>query len=231
MNTERSRSMSASLLAGLLLVAVSAPPLRAADLGDLTRDISSARRATRDGKYIFDQVERITKAVTVKRADSLPTDNDNIILYSSSRCDRCDDARAHFERSGIAYVEHDVQRSKQGKADYQTLGSPGVPILLIGDQRMNGWSESRFKRLYADFKHLPEGAESDSPFAIGTVLTAKIDNVPIFESSSRDSKVVAHLKKGDEIVAMSQPVGDLIEVQGSATTGWVDARLIKAQED
>jgi hypothetical protein len=36
-----------------------------------------------------------------------------------------------------------VERSAQGKQEYRDLQGRGVPIILVGDQRMNGYSQAR----------------------------------------------------------------------------------------
>jgi glutaredoxin len=54
----------------------------------------------------------------------------------------------YFRRHGIDYVEHDIERSPEGRAEYQRLGGGGVPLILIGEQRMSGFSEARFDSLY-----------------------------------------------------------------------------------
>ncbi len=73
-----------------------------------------------------------------------------VVMYSTVRCGYCRKARAYFKANGIAYTDYDVETSNKGRQDYQRMGARGVPVILVGDKRMNGFSESAFASLYAD---------------------------------------------------------------------------------
>lgn len=75
-------------------------------------------------------------------------DAKSIVMYSASWCGYCRKAREYFRKNNIQFVEYDVEKSSKGKADYQKLKATGVPVILIGDKRMNGFSENRFEQLY-----------------------------------------------------------------------------------
>jgi len=72
-----------------------------------------------------------------------------VVMYSASWCGICRQARAYFEGQGIDYNEYDVDTNARGKRDFARLGGRGVPIILVGDQRMDGFSKARFERLYS----------------------------------------------------------------------------------
>ena len=71
-------------------------------------------------------------------------------MYATSWCPYCAKARAYFARRGIAYVEVDIEKSREGRAEYERLGARGIPVILVGPQRMNGFSEARLSQLLAD---------------------------------------------------------------------------------
>jgi glutaredoxin len=71
-------------------------------------------------------------------------------MYATAWCPYCSKARAYFARRGIAYVEIDIEKSREGRAAYDRLGARGVPVILVGTQRMNGFSEARLSQLLAD---------------------------------------------------------------------------------
>jgi len=66
-----------------------------------------------------------------------------VVIYTSSRCGYCKKAKAWFSSKGVAYTEYDVENSNKGQRDYKRLGGRGVPIILVGEQRLNGFSEGR----------------------------------------------------------------------------------------
>jgi glutaredoxin len=72
-----------------------------------------------------------------------------VTMYSTSWCGYCAQARSYFARKGIAYQEHDVEKSAEANAQFKRLGGRGVPLILYGDQRMSGFSEGSFEALVA----------------------------------------------------------------------------------
>ena len=54
-----------------------------------------------------------------------------------------------MDSEGIAYKEYDVDKSSKGKRDYKKLNGKGVPIILVGDQRMDGFSAQRLQVMLA----------------------------------------------------------------------------------
>ena len=69
-------------------------------------------------------------------------------MYSTAWCGVCKRAKAYFDDQDIAFDELDVESDAQGKQDYARLGRRGVPIILVGDRRMDGFSIARFQQLY-----------------------------------------------------------------------------------
>ena len=80
--------------------------------------------------------------------DRLFGKSNELVMYSTSWCGYCKKARDYFNANGIAFKEYDVENSSKGKRDYDKLGRGGVPILLMGKQRMNGFSVKKFHRFY-----------------------------------------------------------------------------------
>lgn len=71
-----------------------------------------------------------------------------VVMYSASWCGVCKTARRYFQDNDIRFTEYDIEKSAQGRADYQRLGARGVPVILVGKQRMNGFSVEGFESLY-----------------------------------------------------------------------------------
>jgi glutaredoxin len=71
-----------------------------------------------------------------------------IVLYSTTNCPHCRRARAFLQREGIAFRDMDVGSNARARKALERLGARGVPVLLIGDTRLDGFDEKRFWRLY-----------------------------------------------------------------------------------
>lgn len=71
-----------------------------------------------------------------------------VIMYSAKWCGVCKKASTYFKQKGIKYTEYDIDRSSIGKSQFKKLGGKGVPIILVGKHRMNGFSVAGFEKLY-----------------------------------------------------------------------------------
>jgi len=71
-----------------------------------------------------------------------------VVMYSAVWCGVCKTAKNYFRKNNIPFKEYDIETSKKGRLDYKKLNSTGVPIILVGKQRMNGFTAGRFKSMY-----------------------------------------------------------------------------------
>jgi len=70
-----------------------------------------------------------------------------VVMLSASWCGICKTAKAYFRRNGVRFTEFDIEKSARGRKLYQQLGATSVPVILVGDKRMNGFTEAGFERL------------------------------------------------------------------------------------
>lgn len=73
----------------------------------------------------------------------------SVVMYATSWCPWCAKARDYFAKSGIAYVEHDIEKSASAHAEFKRLGGRGVPLILVGREKMSGFSEQGFEDMLA----------------------------------------------------------------------------------
>ncbi len=72
----------------------------------------------------------------------------DVVLYTAEWCSVCRKARAYMKENKIPFKEYDVEKSDKGRRDFKKLKGDGVPIILVGDQRMDGFSPGNFDSLY-----------------------------------------------------------------------------------
>jgi glutaredoxin len=70
-------------------------------------------------------------------------------MYSTSWCGYCKKAAAHFRKKRIAFAEYDIEKTAKGKRDHKRLKGRGVPVILIGKKRMDGFSAKLFDSIYS----------------------------------------------------------------------------------
>lgn len=72
----------------------------------------------------------------------------HVTMYATSWCPYCKKARDYFRANDIPYTEYDIENDATAKRRYDRLGATGVPVILVGDKRMNGFSVAGFQRIY-----------------------------------------------------------------------------------
>jgi glutaredoxin 3 len=70
-----------------------------------------------------------------------------VIMYSTKSCPACVAAKAYFARKGIDYDERDVQTSAAARQEFKNMGGRGVPLIIVGSERMEGFSQDRLDQL------------------------------------------------------------------------------------
>ena len=72
----------------------------------------------------------------------------SVIIYSTSWCGYCKKAKKYFNKNNIKFTEYDIENNSRARKQYKKMNGRGVPLILVGKKRMNGFSESGFKRIY-----------------------------------------------------------------------------------
>ena len=72
-----------------------------------------------------------------------------VVMLSTSTCGYCKKLRADLSDWGVDYVDIDVESDQNGQRMYDLVHGRGVPILLIGDEIVHGYSPTRSRELLA----------------------------------------------------------------------------------
>lgn len=89
------------------------------------------------------RINSYSGAPVVSGAASPAASRPEIKMFATDWCPYCRKAQDFFARQGIRYTHVDIEKSEAARAEYQRLGGRGVPVILVGTQRMNGFSEER----------------------------------------------------------------------------------------
>jgi glutaredoxin len=63
-----------------------------------------------------------------------------VTLLSAQWCGICRQAKAYMTSRKIAFEEWDIDRSDYARSKMRELGAKGVPVILVGKQKMVGFS-------------------------------------------------------------------------------------------
>lgn len=61
-------------------------------------------------------------------------------IYVTSWCGYCKQALSYMDNRGIPYVAYDVEKDRAAGQRHRELGGRGVPLIIIGSNRMSGFS-------------------------------------------------------------------------------------------
>lgn len=72
---------------------------------------------------------------------------DTVVMYTTSRCGYCAKARGYFAKNNIAFIEKNIETSKQYRFEFNTLQGKGVPLMFLGKYKMSGFSVAKFEAM------------------------------------------------------------------------------------
>jgi glutaredoxin len=67
----------------------------------------------------------------------------DVIMLGAWWCTYCYQAKKYFQHNNIHYCEYDMENTEIGKQLYEEHGGGAVPILLIGEYQLSGFSEQQ----------------------------------------------------------------------------------------
>lgn len=85
-------------------------------------------------------------AEPIVRAPADSSSQPTVILYGTEWCGYCDAARSFLTKNGIRYDDVDVEKTTAGYEEHKRLGGNGVPLFVIGDEVVHGYSEQSMRR-------------------------------------------------------------------------------------
>ncbi|MFT4564270.1 MAG: glutaredoxin [Gammaproteobacteria bacterium] len=99
--------------------------------------------------YATPSIEGLAAVVGNREDKKRSKKSSSVILYSTSWCKVCVRAKQYFGDHEVSYKEYDIEQSDKGKKDFARLGGSGVPVILVGNRRLNGFSAASFEKIYS----------------------------------------------------------------------------------
>ncbi|HTO51885.1 MAG TPA: glutaredoxin family protein [Myxococcota bacterium] len=94
---------------------------------------------------------RRAEPATDSVAEVASTKNASIVLYTTATCPYCKAAKAYLQSTGHDYVDKNIEDDQAAYDEMMSLtgGKPGVPVIMVGDQWIQGWSQPRVAQMLA----------------------------------------------------------------------------------
>lgn len=78
---------------------------------------------------------------------SLNTAFKRVTLFSAQWCGACRKAKAYMASHKIAFDEWDIDTSSYAQAKMKEFGAKSIPVILVGDQKMIGFTPEKFEAM------------------------------------------------------------------------------------
>jgi glutaredoxin len=73
-----------------------------------------------------------------------------VTIFTTEWCGVCRKAKSYMASHGIAYDEFDIEKSRSAKTAFDRLGGRAVPVILVGKEKMIGFSPSKLEAMMDD---------------------------------------------------------------------------------
>jgi len=93
--------------------------------------------------FIF--ISRQEPVNTIDCTPEIIAGDPDVIMLGAWWCSYCYKAKRYFQKNKIDYCEYDMENTVIGKKLYREHGSGAVPMMLIGQYQINGYSEQQIE--------------------------------------------------------------------------------------
>ena len=70
-----------------------------------------------------------------------------VTLYTTRQCAHCRQAKAYLQKQKVRFVEFDIERNQRAFKEFQRLGARGVPVIMIGSTRVDGFNPKKLEQV------------------------------------------------------------------------------------
>ncbi len=75
----------------------------------------------------------------------------DIVMYATSTCPYCRQARDYLRARGLAWRERDIEASAAARAEWQARGGVGTPLLVVDGTAIAGFDRTRLESALAHY--------------------------------------------------------------------------------
>lgn len=214
------------------------------------------RQINRGVAEVFRSIETPSTGARPAGIDIREARPGEVVIYTTPTCGYCKRALAHMQSRNIPYLEKDVSANAQAESEWRALGGRGVPLALMGSQKLNGFAAGSYDKAWARFQTeqasaaqagagsagaMQAGASQASTsaqpaaapsapvingFTAGDVLVARIARVKLLHDAQPQARVLGQLGKNEEVIYLGEAQGRYLRVKGADAEGWAEQSLL-----
>lgn len=100
----------------------------------------------------FILVSRHEAVNTIECTPEIIKKKPDVIMLGAWWCSYCYQAKRYFQNNSINYCEYDMENTEKGKQLYEENGGGAVPLILIGNYRLQGFNPEMIEAALAETK-------------------------------------------------------------------------------
>jgi len=93
------------------------------------------------------RVIKSRKTVAISKSNH-SINSEKVVIYSTEWCGYCKKAKKYFRKNNIKFIEYDIEKNNNARKRYDAMGETGVPVILVNNKKMTGFSVDGFKEIY-----------------------------------------------------------------------------------
>src|SRR3569832_456178 len=78
---------------------------------------------------------------------------DKLVMYTTTHCPYCAEARAWLAKNGIAYRECNTETSEECLAQFEHLSTDSIPTLVFEGHMQIGWDSAWLREVHTQKRH------------------------------------------------------------------------------
>ncbi|MDY0048539.1 MAG: glutaredoxin domain-containing protein [Thauera propionica] len=222
----------AALIATISFAALPAPTALAFDpIGIIERSLRNA---------LPSEMDRAVRSLASAVVMQLPSDtsspeasNGDAILYTRTGCGYCVQAVRHLQATGASYVEKNVQTNPIANSEFRRIGARGVPVLVAGDEVVEGFSAplydraiARMAQALADAEPSASSHESTRAYKVGDRLSPSRGPLALLGIPNPEGVSLGTVARGTALTYIGPARNGFLYVSAGQLEGWADARSL-----
>ena len=93
--------------------------------------------------------DELQKSMEKRLAESAQPRGSQPVIFTAKWCGYCRQALAYLGEKKIGYTEHDIDTPAGMRAFAATGASRGVPLLLVGDKKVQGYTRPAYDSVFS----------------------------------------------------------------------------------
>jgi glutaredoxin len=93
--------------------------------------------------------DELRKSMEKRLAESAVPRGRQPVIFTAKWCGYCRQALAYLAEKKISYTEHDIDTPGGMRAFAETGAGRGVPLLLVGEQKLQGYSRPAYETVFS----------------------------------------------------------------------------------